>query len=415
MGIVFTTESALAETSDTVSVQFNRGSALIDLQMADNHSRLENFIKVIEHALTSDTLMLTSITFSGSASPEGGMQLNRRLAGKRLAALEKYIRSRVDIPDSIIIRRNNGANWDGLAAMVAASDAQWRDSVLYHIYNTPEQSFSGGRPTDSRRKRLINMHSGRVWREMESLCFPDLRNACIVAGTTALTPSAPVEKFVSETPVTAVRDDSREVAAPATIAASVMPTPSKPFYMSLQTNMLYDVLALPNIGIELHLGKNWSIAANWIYGWWSCKDRHRYWRAYGGDIAVRRWFGRAASHKPLTGHHIGLYGQILTYDIEFGGKGQMAGAPGKTLWYKPTYAAGIEYGYTLPLARRLNIDFTIGVGYLSGDYYKYQPIDNHYVWMSTSKRKWLGPTKLEVSLVWLLGNGNFNAGKGGAQ
>ena len=108
-----------------------------------------------------------------------------------------------------------------------------------------------------------------------------------------------------------------------------------------------------------------------------------------------------------------MYGQLLTYDFEFGGKGQIAGVPGGDLWDKANWAAGVEYGYSLPIARRLNIDFTIGLGYMGGTYYEYTPIDNCYVWQATKQRHWWGPTKLEVSLVWLLGHGNFNAGKGG--
>jgi len=186
----------------------------------------------------------------------------------------------------------------------------------------------------------------------------------------------------------------------------------KQLYMSVRTNMLYDFLAVPNVGAEFYLGQNWSVSANWMYGWWGKRSRHRYWRVYGGDIVVRRWFGHKAEEKPLTGHHLGLYGQIFTYDVEWGNKGYMGGKQGSTLWKEPNYAVGIEYGYSLPIARRLNIDFTIGMGYWGGKYYEYSPIDGHFVWQSTKQRSWFGPTKAEISLVWLIGNGNFNVWKG---
>ena len=183
------------------------------------------------------------------------------------------------------------------------------------------------------------------------------------------------------------------------------PEQSSPFYMSVQTNMLYLLAAVPNIGIEFYLGKNWSIDTNWHYSWWKSDPKSWYWRTYGGDIAVRKWFGKSAKEKPLTGHHAGIYGQMLTYDVEFGGKGYLADR-----W---NWAAGVEYGYSLPIAKRLNIDFTLGVGYHWGTYDKYLPIDGHYVWQSTNKRRYIGPTKVEVSLVWLIGNNNVNAKKGG--
>lgn len=91
----------------------------------------------------------------------------------------------------------------------------------------------------------------------------------------------------------------------------------------------------------------------------------------------------------------------------------MGGKPGGTLWEKMNYSAGLEYGYSLPITQRLNLDFVIGVGYWGGTYYEYLPTDNHYVWQATKQRRWFGPTKAEMSLVWLLGNGNYNAKKGG--
>ncbi|MDE6026771.1 MAG: DUF3575 domain-containing protein, partial [Muribaculaceae bacterium] len=188
-----------------------------------------------------------------------------------------------------------------------------------------------------------------------------------------------------------------------------LPKEGKNFYMALKSNVLYDILALPSISAEFYLGKDFSAVANWTYGWWDTDRTHHYWRAYGGDLAFRWWFGKKAMEKPLTGHHLGVYGGILTYDFEFGGTGYMGGLPHETLWNRSLRMAGIEYGYSLPIARRLNIDFTIGIGYLGGKYIKYIPDNGRYLWQSTHKINWFGPTKAEISLVWLIGNGNYNS------
>ena len=87
-------------------------------------------------------------------------------------------------------------------------------------------------------------------------------------------------------------------------------------------------------------------------------------------------------------------------DVEFGGRGYQMPHFG--------FGGGVEYGYSAPIARRLNLDFSLGIGYQGGTYHEYVPIDNHYVWQSTRKRNWFGPTKLEVSLVWLIGRGNYH-------
>ena len=176
-----------------------------------------------------------------------------------------------------------------------------------------------------------------------------------------------------------------------------------PIYMSLQSNLLYDAALTPNGGAEIYLGKNLSLDANWSYAWWRLDDKHYYWRTYGGDLALRWWLGKAAHIKPLTGHHIGAYGQMITYDFEFGGNGILADR-----W---SWSVGLEYGYSLPIAERLNLDFTLGMGYHWGEFSEYKPIDGHYVWQATKHRQYMGPTKFEVSLVWLIGCDNYNKGK----
>lgn len=192
----------------------------------------------------------------------------------------------------------------------------------------------------------------------------------------------------------------------------------KPFYMGLKSNMLYDLVAVPNLGAEFYLGSKLSLAANWSYAWWGGTRKHMYWRYYGGDLALRWWFGKASRVKPLQGHHLGVYGQALTYDFSSGKKGFMGGAPEENLFGKdpdgyPSIQSivGLEYGYSLPIAYRLNLDFTIGVGYYWGVIHKYDVYNDFYLRTGSSKFRFMGPTKLEVSLVWLLGRGNYNEGK----
>lgn len=179
-----------------------------------------------------------------------------------------------------------------------------------------------------------------------------------------------------------------------------------PFYAALKTNALYDAALIPNIGAEIALGKHFSVSANWHYAWWKSDAIRWYWRTYGGDLSARFWFGESARRKPLTGHHIGLYGQIVTYDFLVASKNGI-------LADRWSWDYGVEYGYSWPLTERLNLDCTLGVGYHTGQFHEYMVIDNCYVWQATKNRKYVGPTKLEVSLVWLFGCKNTNQMEGG--
>jgi len=384
-------------------VLFPIGSANLDTLYGDNARRLDGLISWLDDITACDSLRVTSLSISGSSSPDGPVALNAFLAQERANALGRYVRNHVQLPDSAVRLSSRGIDWEALADSLENSGLKGREQALDIIYNQPELTYgSDGKLTDSRRRRLMDMNGGLTWREMSSRWFPHMRSASLTVAVDEV--MKPVrEEIIVESPEEA---DSVAMAAP---------RERKPFYMSVQTNMLYDALMLPTLGAEFYLGKGWSIAGNWTYGWWSSNKHHRYWRAYGGYLAGRKWFGPAAKRKPLTGHHAGVYAQLMTYDFEFGGKGQMAGTPGEPLWYNPTYAFGMEYGYSLPIARRLNIDFTIGVGYLGGKYYEYRPEDGHYAWKRTSRRNYFGPTNAQISLVWLIGNGNTNSREGGGE
>lgn len=174
----------------------------------------------------------------------------------------------------------------------------------------------------------------------------------------------------------------------------------KPLYLGLKTNLLFDIILVPNISLEWAFAPRWSISAEYMHAWWKSDASHKYWRTYGGNAELRYWFGKKAVHKRLAGHHVGIYGGALTYDFEWGGKGYQA--------HKWSTNFGISYGYSAPIARRLNLDFEIGLGYLSGEYEEYEPKGDHYYWQATKNRKFFGPTRAEVTLVWLLGKDNMN-------
>ena len=184
----------------------------------------------------------------------------------------------------------------------------------------------------------------------------------------------------------------------------------KSTYWALKSNLLYDAALVPNIGAELILPKGWSVTGSWEYAWWNTPSW--YWRVYGGELALRKWFGRIAE-RPLTGHHVGLYTQALTYDFLVGGRGYQSGDPGQDLFDRASYAVGLEYGYSYPLTTNLHLDFVLGMGYQGGKYNVYSHQDDCYVWEGTKRRSFVGPTKAEVSLVWLLKRHTIKSKKGG--
>lgn len=168
--------------------------------------------------------------------------------------------------------------------------------------------------------------------------------------------------------------------------------------LALKTNMLYDAVLIPNIGVEVGLGRKWTASADWFYTWFSSDNRHRYWQGYGGYVTLRRYISKNAAESSVAfprGHHLGVYALGMTYDVEWGGRGYQAAKFG--------FGAGVEYGYSKRIAKNLHLDFSLGLGFQDGEYKEYEPRDDCYVWLSTHKRHWWGPTKAEVTLKWILG------------
>ena len=397
------------ESHKEVCIGFRVGSSALDVNFGGNAASLRDVVSFLHNVQNDPDLELASVSFCGSASPEGGRQLNDRLAARRCANMQRYVRQHVSLPDSVIATVDCPDMWQRLAYYVERSDMPNRDAVLHQLRDTPEYTYNTlGALVDSRKKRLMDMNGGRTWNYMLRELFPSARNASVIM-VSVRRKRQPEQTMQPEQPAVAPTPAPQDTA---TCEPAAPPTP-KPCYMAIKTNMLYDALAVPNIGIEFSLGHRWSVAADWMYGWWRHNSNHRYWRIYGGGLSVRKWLGRKAQQKPLQGHHIGLNAQMLTYDFEWGGKGYMGGEPGGTLWDRMNYTIGAEYGYSMPVARRLNIDFSLVAGYMGGRYYEYIPLDGCYVWQATKNRHWVGPTKIEVSLVWLLGRGNYNQKKKG--
>ena len=399
-------QSNASMPTDSTEIFFRQGHSNLLLNMSVNRSNLDRIVDKINSINSGSTYNIKSIRFIGSASPEGSVNINNSLSEKRAATLLNYLHKYTSFNDSITSFEYIGRDWEGLLDMVKNDkNVPDRDTVIDILENIIASVNNGNQQPNNLINELKNTGNGRAYQYLYYKIYPALRFSNV---TIDYIPSLIPIDVVALTPGL-INIDYTTTMPNLTLA----PLPvKKPFYMALKTNLLYDAAALPNIGAEFYLGKNWSVGANWTYGWWDKDSSHHYWRAYGGELYGRWWFGEKAHTKPLTGHHLGVFAGIITYDFEFGGKGYMGGLPGKTLWDRCNRYAGIEYGYSLPVGRRINIDFSIGLGYLGGKVIKYHPSHDRYIWDKTTNFNWIGPVKAEVSLVWLIGRGNINM-KGG--
>ena len=386
-------DSAVVES---FSIYYECDSTTVNPDYLSNKANISRILHYVKNSPRID-----SITIYSWSSPEGREEYNLSLSKERARAAKRFLLSHS--PDSLKLNSDKiklspvAENWSGLIAAVKEHyDRPNKERILKLMHDYKVSS-------DVRKWKIKCLDQGQSWRYLIDNYMPPLRAAswiCVWGEILEPLKEYPVPVYL----------------IPAPEPGPAMPEEEKMRcrgVFAFKTNLLYDALLVPNLGIEFYLGKNVSLAANWMYAWWKDDQRHWYWRAYGGDLGLRFWFGKKAKERRFAGHHLGFYGQVVTYDIALGSRGQIGGVPGGAIWDRTNFGGGIEYGYSVPVAKRLNLDFSIGVGYLGGEYTEYIPQDDCYVWQATKYRNWIGPTKAEFSLVWVLGGGKAVKKKGG--
>lgn len=174
----------------------------------------------------------------------------------------------------------------------------------------------------------------------------------------------------------------------------------------LKTNLIYDIILTPNIEVEVPISKKWSVAGEWIFPWWIVDDgsatssRCRL-QLLNLNVEGKYWLGNRKRHDLLTGWYCGLYSGAGLYDLEY----KASGYQGEFF-----IAAGVSSGYahTINKSGSLRMEYSLGLGYMKTKYRHYESMwgaDNvwHPVRESDGTYTWMGPTRVRVSLAWMVG------------
>lgn len=104
-----------------IDIDFQVGKCNVDTAYSDNARQLANLEKTIQYVNSHPNVRIERLTISGYASPEGPAVKNKQLGETRANALEQYIRSRIDIADSLVVRLPATIPWDMLKAEIRTS------------------------------------------------------------------------------------------------------------------------------------------------------------------------------------------------------------------------------------------------------------------------------------------------------
>lgn len=404
-----------ADSLVTCDFRFKQSSSKIDSTLANNRKVWKQL-----RQLGQTDYQFNQVSITAWASPDGNADYNRRLARQRAMSVKLWLMQHApQLAEKLTSCRSGGEQWQLLReqmqpnsnnALTLAERQQVRRILEAPITENTKKWRLKHLPFFNRMVQQVYAPLRKASLNISFNCSPTTTESTGALANATITTDLSNATHTDTTSTHTEQPNNTLTLQPATNDSVDTLTQLQSKYdlskitqrtIAFKTNLLYDALLVPNIGIEVPLGQHWSAALNWLYAWWKNDHRHRYWRIYGGDVEARYWF-KNTTRQVLTRHHVGVYAQALVYDFENGQRGYMGGRPGQSLWQKATLGAGLSYGYAFNVARHLTLDLSLGVGYLGGQYQEYVPKDGCYVYDRTRRLRYLGPTKAEVSLVWHL-------------
>jgi hypothetical protein len=335
---------------------------------------------------------IDSCLITAAASPIGGESLNDTLSLHRADAMRQYLLSRyLYFPSERISTTAVGIDWEGFVALVKADENLTNKSTLLALVNSSISRSSV--------LSVLRMVPASSLNYLLNTIYPRLQYASVRLKMKdgSYIPeqnSSPLRILVENTSRGMVYDTVRVTVydtvrvAPAVLSnAAGTPYQRRGMTLAIGSNLLYDALLLPNLTLELPVGRHWSIALEGAWSWWNTTDSRRYFHRIqmaGAEVRYRfrPWF-------------IGVNAMGGTYDLRFRKTGYLSN------W---SYSAGVTGGYSYPLGKHWALEMAVGLGYLEGicHDYVYDAYFNDYPETTVRNFRYFGPTKVAVSMIYTI-------------
>lgn len=377
--------------SETFALYYVSDEIDLDASYLSNRA---NFAKINDYLARSP--QIDSIVIYSYASPEGVYERNVWLAKRRAESAKRYILAHRGKSSKLKSRdiklRPQGENWAGLEQEIQTSyHRSDREQVLRILHNTK----IGG---DTKKWRLKQLDGGKTWRHIIRTHMPKLRVAtwvCVWVNPDALIPEPEPIVLEIEEPIS-VPIETISLLPTEIEALPILPRYEDRTIVALKTNLLYDAITALNAEIEVPIGRHFSIMVEDVFPWWTWGPNGKKYAFQMWEIGAepRWWFVRTPERDRLSGHFLGVYMMSAKYDFQ----------NDFDLCYQGEYwSAGISYGYSLPVGKHCNMEFSLSLGYVNADYRHYSP-DPAYEHLYRDKYRvgvlsYYGPTKLKVSFV----------------
>lgn len=111
---LFSVSASAQQMADSLRVYFRQGYSTFDPKYRDNQSQVDAFIsRVKTFQSESDAFVILNVTYKAGASPEGTLDINRKISAKRSDNLTAYLRRHLTFADDVLHIEDVVEDWAG--------------------------------------------------------------------------------------------------------------------------------------------------------------------------------------------------------------------------------------------------------------------------------------------------------------
>lgn len=168
----------------------------------------------------------------------------------------------------------------------------------------------------------------------------------------------------------------------------------------VKTNLLYDITATANLGIEFKVAPKWTVDILGNLNAWTFSDNKK-WKHWVLQPEARYWLCERFNGHFVGAHLVGGIYNMGNWNTDFTFLGTDFGQLKEHRYEGWLVGAGIAYGYHWMLGRHWSVEAEIGIGYVYTQADKYECPRCGEQLENNKPHHYVGPTKAAVNLIYV--------------
>ena len=386
------------------TIYFKLNQTAVDLNYRDNNVTIDEMVKELDSILKSEGTVPHNLHIIASASPEGPVALNRRLASQRaekvkvllIKLIPQYKNEKIEVEYVI-------NDWDGVILDIKRHKESIKHSEqILKVLENPKYT--------NKQKDSIIRRMPAAFEEIRYSLMDNQRTASI---TFTIKEYKKVEPQPEPAPEPPVQQDT--VAKVVEVAPEPAPepqpipiiykTPTEKRWspvLRIKTNTLGWAMGHANIAAEINIGKHWSFAVPFYFsgGFNYFKETIKF-RGIVLQPEIRYY--KSNNNK---GFYLGAHYGLGWYNYALDGEFRIQDHRGE----RPSQGGGLAAGYNWQFKKhpRWGMELSLGAGIYDSKYDKFYNEENGPYAETAIRKTWIGIDNASVSFTY-----SFDFKKGG--